>query len=94
MARRRLSLFFILIVLWDSIDDQCVAFAQHSTPGRAVPTNTDDDDDYIPFAFLFRAQIVASIRSARFTPLAFETAAGAPASPSIDLLYRLMSLQL
>jgi hypothetical protein len=95
MTLRRFSLFFILIVLWDSIDDQCVAFAQKaSQPGRLSPTNTDDDDDYIPFAFIYRAQIIANIQSARFTPVSLETAAAVPAVPAPDLLYLLMSLQL
>jgi hypothetical protein len=94
MALRRLSLLFILIVLWDSIDDQCVAFAQRSSQGRMTPSQTDDDDDYIPFAFLYRAQIIASIRSARFTPVPLDAVPSLPASPTGDLLYLLMSLQL
>lgn len=94
MSLRRLSLFFIFIVLWDSIDDQCVAFAQRASHGRMAPCATDDDDDFIPFAFVYRAQIIASIRFARFTPVALAAAASAPASPATDLLYLLMSLQL
>jgi hypothetical protein len=94
MALRRLSLFFILIVLWDSIDDQCVAFAQRASQGRMAQSNTDDDDDFIPFAFVYRAQIIASIRSARFTPVALDAVPSLPADPAADLLYLLMSLQL
>jgi hypothetical protein len=94
MNLRRLSLFFILIVLWDSIDDQCVAFAQRASQGRMTPSATDDDDDFVPFAFVYRAQILASIRSARFTPVALEGVASLPTSPTADLLYLLMSLQL
>ncbi len=94
MALRRLSLLFILIVLWDSIDDQCVAFAQRASQGRMAPSATDDDDDFIPFAFVYRAQILASIRSARFTPVAIESAVSVPGVPAVDPLYLFMSLQL
>ncbi len=94
MTLRRLSLFFVVLVLWDSIDDQCVAFAQRASQGRMAPSATDDDDDFIPFAFVYRAQILASIRSARFTPVAIESVASVPVSPALDLLYLFMSLQL
>ena len=94
MALRPLSLFFLLLVLWDSIDDQCVAFAQRASQGRMAPSNTDDDDDFIPFALVYRAQIIANIRSVRFTPVALNSTASVDAVAAVDPLYLFMSLQL
>jgi hypothetical protein len=94
MSVRRFSILLILIVLWDSIDDQCVAFAQRLSQGRMAPANTSDDDDFIPFSIVYRAQIIAGIRAARFTPVALHLPCLSLDPPTGDLLYCFMSLQL
>ncbi len=94
MTLRRFALFLIVLVLWDSIDDQCVAFAQRYCQGRMTPSPTNDDDDFIPFSLVYRAQILQGIRNAHFTPVAIQAQATISDSPSADLLYLFMSLQL
>lgn len=94
MFLRRFSLFLIVLVLWDSIDDQCVAFAQQLSKGRMAPADTSDDDDFIPFALAYRLQILDGIRATRFTLAPLHQPVWVAVPVPGELLYCFMSLQL
>jgi len=91
MMLHRVSLS--VMVLWQSVDDQCVAFNQRLSHRHSGPVDTSDDD-FIPHSLIYRTQAIDDIRAVCFMPLAICALSLTPCSHATDLLYLLMALQL